>query len=199
MADDDIGNPDLNPSQLYYNYVVPLPPETATNVFTGDTLTIVTSINGASGPSITIATTLSGLSFNTSGSTITLAGTLGPTSGGTGLATYTQGDLIYSSASNVLSKLAKDASATRYLSNTGSSNNPAWAQINLTNGVTGILPNANGGMYKINNTATAAPAVTDDTAAGYSVGSLWIDVTLDDAYICCDATNGAAVWKKISP
>lgn len=63
--------------------------------------------------------------------------------GGTGLSSATQGDIIYSSASNVWSKLAKDANATRYLSNTGASNNPAWAQVNLANGVTGNLPVTN--------------------------------------------------------
>lgn len=55
-----------------------------------------------------------------------------------------QGDIIYGSAADTLSALAKDTNATRYLSNTGASNNPAWAQINLTDGVTGILPSANG-------------------------------------------------------
>ncbi len=56
-----------------------------------------------------------------------------------------QGDLLYGSATDTLSALAKNVTATRYLSNTGTSNNPAWAQVNLTNGVTGILPTANGG------------------------------------------------------
>lgn len=56
-----------------------------------------------------------------------------------------QGDLFYGSATNVISPLSKSTTATRYLSNTGTSNNPAWAQVNLTNGVTGILPGANGG------------------------------------------------------
>lgn len=56
-----------------------------------------------------------------------------------------QGDLVYASAASVYSRLTKDANATRYLSNTGSSNNPAWAQVNLANGVTGLLPLANGG------------------------------------------------------
>lgn len=65
------------------------------------------------------------------------------TQGGTGLAAYAQGDLIYGSAANVLSRLAKDANATRYLSNTGPNNDPAWAQVNLADGVTGILPDAN--------------------------------------------------------
>ena len=60
-------------------------------------------------------------------------------------ATTTQGDVLYSSAANVITSLAKDATATRYISNTGASNNPAWAQINLANGVTGTLPVGNGG------------------------------------------------------
>ncbi len=54
-----------------------------------------------------------------------------------------QGDLLYGSAANTLVTLGKSTSATRYLSNTGTSNNPAWAQVDLTNGVTGALPFAN--------------------------------------------------------
>ncbi len=61
----------------------------------------------------------------------------------TTISTSTQGDIIYSSASNTLAKLAKDTNATRYLSNTGTSNNPAWAQVNLATGVTGNLPVGN--------------------------------------------------------
>jgi hypothetical protein len=57
--------------------------------------------------------------------------------------TVVQGDLVYGSASGVLSALPKDTNATRYLSNTGTSNNPAWAQVSLTSGVTGNLPLAN--------------------------------------------------------
>lgn len=57
--------------------------------------------------------------------------------------TAAQGDLLYGSASNVISLLNKDTNATRYLSNTGTTNNPAWAQVNLANGVTGNLPIGN--------------------------------------------------------
>jgi hypothetical protein len=57
--------------------------------------------------------------------------------------TVAQGDLLYGTATNVLSALAKSGTATRYLGNTGTSNNPAWAQVDLTNGVTGDLPFAN--------------------------------------------------------
>jgi hypothetical protein len=65
----------------------------------------------------------------------------------------TQGDLLYASAANTLARLAKNTTATRYLSNTGTSNNPAWAQIDLTNGVTGTLPIANGGTNGTSFTA----------------------------------------------
>ncbi len=69
-----------------------------------------------------------------------ITGTAATTQGGTGLTTYTQGDVLYSDASNSLAKLAKSTSSTRYLSNTGTTNNPAWAQVDLTNGVSGDLP-----------------------------------------------------------
>jgi hypothetical protein len=57
--------------------------------------------------------------------------------------TSAQGDLLYGSATNVLSSLAKNTTATRYLANTGATNNPAWDQVNLANGVTGNLPVTN--------------------------------------------------------
>lgn len=56
-----------------------------------------------------------------------------------------QGDILYASAANTLARLAKNTTATRYLANTGTSNNPDWAQVNLANGVTGTLPVGNGG------------------------------------------------------
>jgi hypothetical protein len=42
--------------------------------------------------------------------------------------------------------------------------------------------------------ATTAPGVGDDSNDGYAVGSIWVDVTGDAAYICVDASVGAAVW-----
>jgi hypothetical protein len=59
------------------------------------------------------------------------------------LTAVAQGDIIYGTGTNTIDVLAKNTSATRYLSNTGTSNNPAWAQVDLTNGVTGDLPFAN--------------------------------------------------------
>lgn len=95
--------------------------------------------------------------------TLTLGwtGQLAVTRGGTGLSTTTQGDILYADASNSLAKLAKSTSSTRYLSNTGTSNNPAWAQVDLTNGVTGALPVANGGTGQ----TTEAEAIGEMTQA----------------------------------
>ena len=46
--------------------------------------------------------------------------------------------------------------------------------------------------------ATTAPTVNDDANDGYSVLSEWADVTADKAYVCLDATVGAAVWSESS-
>ena len=64
-----------------------------------------------------------------------------------------QGDILYASSTTVLSRLGKDANSTRVLTNTGTNNNPAWAQVTLTSGVTGTLPVGNGG--------TGATTLTD--------------------------------------
>ena len=92
--------------------------------------------------------------LNAASLTLGWTGQLAVTRGGTGLSSVAQGDILYASATNTLSALAKNITATRYLSNTGTSNNPAWAQIDLTNGVTGTLPVGNGGT----GTATAFTA-----------------------------------------
>lgn len=102
----------------------------------------ITSTGGTT-PVIDISASYLGQSSITTLGTITTGtwngNVLSSIYGGTGLNTITQGDLIYGSASNVYSILTKDINATRYMSNTGTSNNPAWAQINLANGVTGNL------------------------------------------------------------
>lgn len=79
------------------------------------------------------------------GLTTHVSGVLPEANGGTNQSTYAQGDLLYASAANTLSKLAKNTSATRYLANTGTSNNPAWDQVSLNGGITGVLDPVNGG------------------------------------------------------
>lgn len=55
------------------------------------------------------------------------------------------------------------------------------------------LPGGGSGLQN-NLAATAAPLSTDDSGAGYAVGSRWVDVTNDNTYTCVDASVGAAVW-----
>lgn len=43
---------------------------------------------------------------------------------------------------------------------------------------------------------TTAPTASDDSSAGYSVGSRWIDTTADSEYVCLDDSVGAAVWTE---
>lgn len=126
---------------------------------TGKTITLGGSLTTSGSFDSTFTMTGStSVTFPTSG---TLA-----TTGGASIPSVVQGDLLYGSASNVLSALAKDTNATRYLSNTGSSNNPAWAQIALTTGVSGVLPVANGGTNASSASITAFNNITGYTASG---------------------------------
>jgi hypothetical protein len=43
---------------------------------------------------------------------------------------------------------------------------------------------------------TTPPTVNDDSTDGYSVGSVWADITNDKIYVCVDSTDTAAVWKE---
>lgn len=77
---------------------------------------------------------LSSSAVNLANSDVT--GTLGTTTGGTGLTSYTTGDLLYGSATNVLSKLGVGSSGQVL---TVSNGLPAWATI--TGGSGGLCPN----------------------------------------------------------
>jgi hypothetical protein len=49
-----------------------------------------------------------------------------------------------------------------------------------------------------NFAATSNPGVTDDIDGGYTVGSVWVNVATDAAWICADNTDGAAVWQSLT-
>ena len=78
-----------------------------------------------------------------------------------------QGDIMYADSATVLKNLAKDANDSRVLTNTGTNNNPAWAQVTLTTGVTGTLPVANGGTgaTTLNNLITLGTHSTGNYVA----------------------------------
>jgi len=75
--------------------------------------------------------------------TVGWTGVLSIERGGTGISSVSQGDLIYATGTNELSVLSKSTGSTKYLSNTGSSNNPRWSQVDLQTGVSGNLPVTN--------------------------------------------------------
>ena len=76
-----------------------------------------------------------------------------------------QGDLIYGSALNTLSTLAKNTNAISYLANTGVNNGPNWDKVNLANGVTSVLTPANGGTG-VNNGSSILTLAGSLTTSG---------------------------------
>lgn len=48
-----------------------------------------------------------------------------------------------------------------------------------------------------NYSAITAPTVSDDETSHYSTNSLWVNTSTGTAYICTDASTGAAVWQVI--
>lgn len=71
----------------------------------------------------------------------------------------------------------------------------------FTAATTGFLTKTSAGVYtvtRVKANATGNPTATDDDSIGYSVGSLWYNLTTDKAYTCVDSTATAAVWVEIT-
>lgn len=124
-------------TQNSFNKTLPL-----TGILTGNGTSVISAstvtqygvlVGGASNA---VASTSAGAS----GTVLQGAGSANPSFSTASYPTTTaQGDLLLSTSANTIQALTKDTNATRYLSNTGTTNNAAWAQIDLSNGVTGNL------------------------------------------------------------
>lgn len=138
------------------------PPATSGTVtaVTGTTNRI--SSTGGTTPQIDIDAAYVGQASITTLGTVTTgtwsATTIATTKGGTGLTTYTTGDLLYASASNVLSKLAV-GSDTQILTLAGGV--PTWAAPATSGTVTGVSGTTN----RITSTGGTTPVL--DISASY--------------------------------
>jgi hypothetical protein len=98
-------------------------------------------------------------------------GTLGTDQGGTNLTTYTTGDILYASATNVLSKLAIGTTGQHLIVTGGV---PAWSTDSALGTVTSV--SFTGGLISV-ATATTTPALTVAGTSGgivyFSSASTW--------------------------
>jgi len=98
-----------------------------------------------------------------------------------------QGDIVYASGANALARLAKDTNSTRSLTNTGGSNNPAWAQVALATGVSGQLPVGSGGTGT--NTLTANGAIIGNGSSALTA----VDMSTKGGLLAGDGTGNPSV------
>jgi hypothetical protein len=185
-------------------------------VYANATNTIGKLAVGAANSVLTSNGTIPAWSTVALGSASAVSGTLGATNGGTGQSTYTTGDIIYSSATNTLAKLAGQTTTTqKFLSQTGNgtiSAAPVWDTIPAAS-VTGLgtmaSQNANavtitggtlnnvviGGTTANAATFTTANATTfNGSGAGLTSlnGSNVSTGTIDNARTTASSANGAS-------
>lgn len=125
-----------------------------------------------------------------------ISGALGPLNGGTGQSAYTLGDIIYSSATDTLAKLAGNTSTTKqYLSQTGTgsaSAAPSWATISAADIGAGTLPAVRGGTgqssYAIGDLLYADTTTTLAKLADVATGNVLIS----------GGISAAPAWGKVA-
>jgi len=151
--------------------------------------------------SITFASTGLTPSTATSGA-VTVGGTLAIGNGGTNITTYTTGDILYASATNVLSKLAS-TTAGYVLTAGGVGVAPAWAAstggvTSFSAGTTGLTPNtATTGAITLAGTLAIANGGTGQTTANTAFNALApSQVSANGKYLTSDGTNTS--WGTVS-
>lgn len=167
---------------------------------------VVVSQGGTGAVTLTGYVYGNGTSAFTASTTIpfsSVTGTVPTTQGGTGITTYTLGDTLYSSATNVLSKLAGNTTTTKkFLSQTGTgsaSAAPSWEVLDPSD-----INTQYGAFYfdysttltaDINNSVTTIPVTTTtgfSTAGAIVIGAELITYTGKTATSFTGCTRGAA-------
>ena len=186
--------------------------------------TVTVALNGTTDHAIQLGNataSLTSLALGTATQILQSGGAADPAwSTATYPATTAQGDVMFSSADNTVTGLTKDAAATRYIANTGAGNNPAWDQVELTNGVSGILPVANGGAgvstltshgILMGNGAGDIQALAEATDGQIPIGStgnnptlatlsagVGVSITNAAGSITVAATGGGIGWEVVT-
>jgi len=103
-----------------------------------------------------------------------ISGILPIANGGLNLSTYTTGDILYASGTNILAKLVAAAAGNVLISGT----TPSWGKVALTTHISGILPVANGGTniasYAIGDILFASTAGILSSLADVATGNVLI-------------------------
>lgn len=145
---------------------------TSTNLVFSTSPTLVTPILGT--PTSVTLTNATGLPLTTG-----VTGTLPVANGGTNITSYTIGDLIYASASGVLSKLA-DVTAGSYLRSGGASTAPVWSTTKWTNSATTgdiLYASASNTYSNLADVATGNALIS----GGVGVAPSWGKISLSSA------------------
>lgn len=137
-------------------YAVPAP-NTRNNLMDGNGNVLLTTGTGfgAALPYMTVA----GIVTNNALGELITSPMLSAALGGTGQTAVAVGDLLYGSAVNTWSRLAKDTGGVRFLTNQGAAAVPAWSPLTATLATFFATPSS----------ANLATAMTDETGSGLLV------------------------------
>jgi len=121
-----------------------------------------------------------------------VTGTLPQSYGGTGFSTYTTGNILYASSTNVLSKLAK-GTAYQVLRMKSDASNVEWGAVKLdsANAVTGNLPLGNGGTNASLSPSNGQVAYSTTTALALTTGG-------SNGQFLKRVEGGAPVWDSVT-
>ena len=89
-----------------------------------------------------------------------------------------------------ISTLTNDMLASQAQAEAGTENTKTMTALRVAQAITAFETT----LVKNKYDATVAPVATDDSTAGYSPGSIWVNLTGNDFYVCVDATVNVAIW-----